>query len=203
MNKVILIAVLSATLPSIAQPSDARDDLLLVLAQTAVWEDATDAVEAPPAELGSPVSAAAPAPVATAAADAPVPVPEPVPVPAPVANPAPGPVLVPVPVPAAAPTPVAPPIAPATPLPSAARPAVAATPKAPQPVALPRATLLTDAQLCGRPLPSSTDNEWLPAGTVVHVVSKTINITGAWWYVVPPGHIGGWLQESELGPITR
>jgi hypothetical protein len=197
MNKVILIAVLSATLPSTALPAATHDDLLFAQAQPAVWEDATDPVEAPPAELGSPVRAAAPVPVATAAADAPVPVPEPVP--APVANPMPAPV----PVPATAPIPVPTPTAPAMPLPSAARPAVAATPKAPPPVALPRAALLADAQLCGRPLPTSTDNEWLPAGMLVHLVSKTINTSGAWWYVVPPGHIGGWLRESELGAVTR
>ena len=139
------------------------------------WEE-QGPVEAPPAELLPPHPAPAAAPAASEPVTAPVSAPVPV-------------------------TPDAPslPVEPVTATPVVKPPVERIVPSA----ASPSATVREGVELRGAPTPGNRDREPLQAGTVVHLVSKVRNASGVWWFVTATGVGGGWLLESDLGPITH
>ncbi|TXH05589.1 MAG: hypothetical protein E6R07_01915 [Nevskiaceae bacterium] len=150
------------------------------------WEE-QPAAEPPPAELQPPAApvqvAAAPAPAADA-----------VPMPTPVAPDAPPLVTTPPPAPSVA--------APATPSAAAVQPAVRAAVSDAVPKA-PYAAVRVDTGLRDRPVTTAAGDLLIAAGTLVHLSGKAVNAEGTWWFVTATGIGGGWLPESDLGPITR
>jgi hypothetical protein len=62
------------------------------------------------------------------------------------------------------------------------------------------AALVQEQQLRSRPMADSDAVVPLPAGTQVHLVSSSRNLSGTWWFV-NAGDRTGWLRERGLRPL--
>lgn len=185
MDKRTLILTLAMMAATAATASWADD---IPKPERMTWEDQPAAAEPPPAELLPPPAPAHVAAATTPAADA-------APMPTPVAPDAPP--LATTPPPAARASAAATPSA--SSVPPAARAAAASdvVPKAPY------AAVRVDTGLRDRPVSTAGGDLLIAAGTLVHLSGSAVNAEGTWWFVTAAGIGGGWLPESDLGPITR